>query len=119
MLSVDAFGNEGNEFHAGSRVIVKFSVDTNTPVVLRPSDLQRVVSLSPPSLLDLPHIGVWLDVQTLHIIFPIVKNGNMKIAAEELVVTFPSQPGWVQRKYWCSSVCLSVCLSISLSVHAY
>jgi hypothetical protein len=93
VLYVDESGIEGDEVRAGFRVMVKFSGDTNTPVVLRPSDLQRVVKLSPSVLEDLPHFGVWPDSKTLHIVFPVVKNGGVKMASEELVVTLSSQAG--------------------------
>ena len=95
VLSVHVSGGWEKEFGAGSQMVVKFSVDTNTPVVLRPSDLRRVVSMSPAWLHDLPHIGVWKDPKTLHVVFPVVMDTmNGKVTADELVVAFLSLPGW-------------------------
>ena len=126
MLSV-VFRGRGKGFVAGSQVVVKFSVDTNTPVVLRPSNLKRVVSMSPSWLHNLPHIGVWMDPKTLHIVFPVVESSiSDMVTADQLVVAFPSPPG--SELFMCLSVLhLSVvgfvfpCLSVRLSVcqHTY
>ena len=66
---------------------VKFSHNTNTPTVLRPGDMNKIVQLHPPVLNELPHIGVWTDRKTLLIIFPAV-NEDQGIDASELKVEF-------------------------------
>jgi hypothetical protein len=113
VASVGVFGGWEKEFSAGSQIVMKFSVDTNTPFVLRPNDLQQVVNMSPPWLHDLPHIGVWKDLKTLHIVFPVV-NGSMngKVTADELVVSFPNQTGCIDLG---SPSCPSICDSTGQS----
>ena len=68
--------DRGESFVSGSMLTVKFTADTNTPFVLRPSDLHGVVSLSPPILHRLPHFAVWLNAKTFTIVFPVVEESE-------------------------------------------
>ena len=82
----------GDYFHSGCTVLVKLSQDTNTPVVLRLSDMKQVLQLHPPLLNDIPHFGVWADRQTLLIIFPAVDKYN-NIDFNELMINFLAHSG--------------------------
>ena len=86
---MDAFGVTGKSFMSGSMLTVKFTSDTNTPPVLRPSDLHGVVSLSPPILHRLPHFAVWLNAKTLTIVFPVIEESEWrKNMVKKLTVKF-------------------------------
>ena len=86
----------GGSLSSGSVLTVKFTVDTNTPPVLRPRDLCRVASLSPSTLHRLPHFAVWLNAKTLTVVFPTVEESEWpKNMVDNLTVSFAT--GWLTR----------------------
>ena len=90
----------GDYFCSGFTVSVKFSQDTNTPVVLRPSDMKQVLQLHPPLLNNLSHFGVWTDKQTLLIIFPTVDEPN-NVDFSELMINFIAHAGMQLDVFFC------------------
>lgn len=88
----------GRHFQTGSTMSVKFSHKTNTPTVLRPVDMNRVLQLRPHVLNELPHLGVWTDSQTLWIVFPSVKE-DVGVDTSDLAVEFTAYPGTAAQPF--------------------
>ena len=80
-----------DEVLPGTTVIVKFSHATNTPPVLRRSQLAKLVSFLPKHLNDAPTFGLWDDNRTLAIVFPtgaFYPGGVAPVRTKEIALTF-------------------------------
>ena len=92
VLTVEAVKPSHGMIQTGSSVVVKFSHDTNTPVVTRSNDRKRLMSMSPPELEQLPHMAYWQDKRTLVILFMAVGKED-KVHTADIAVKFLEADG--------------------------
>jgi cysteine-rich repeat protein len=74
VLFVKAVNVPVGRLQAGSSLMIKFSHDTNMPPVLRPADLNRILTLSPLTLVNTSHMAFWTEPHTLAVVFPAMSN---------------------------------------------
>ena len=92
VLMVEAVKPSYGMIQTGSSVVVKFSHDTNTPVVTRSDDLKRIMTMSPPELEQFPHMTYWQDKRTLVILFMAVGKEE-KVHTADIVIKFTETDG--------------------------
>lgn len=94
MLMVEALRLSDGMVGTGSSLVVKFSHDTNTPVVMRSDNLRQIVNISPQRLEKLPRMAYWEDGRTLVILFMAAGKGEQnQVKSTDIVVTFLEPKG--------------------------